>query len=388
MPDTITQSEIMTWLSCRRKYHLAYTERLRPRARPLVLAYGTAWHEALRRLYSAPTCDADGVLLEDEDAIRADVLAAANMIDPDEVIAAAQAAGEGQIDYPADWAERKAHLPAMLRGQLRAYLDTYSRHEFAEVRGIEHRLETTFCGFRLSGKPDGLVRDRHGFWWLLEHKTTSSIRADTVLNLWTDFQISFYLLLCQLMREQGGTERSEWRTAPNVLSSGGGTVTAEIKHAPGSFPEVEGVVYNVARKPALRPSGRRVLVVDGAEFVGRTQGEAVERAELARCRIPPAKQRVWADRQETHQEYEDRVTNTILAEPAKYFLRENVQRSPEQDAEFGTNLTQIIFEMCDGPHYANPQHCPRCQFRALCTAPKSARDEVRETLYVEKEQSR
>lgn len=365
--NPVTQSEITTWLSCRRKHRLSYVEGLRRKDRPLALAYGSAWHEALRRYYSAPTASA-------EEEVRANVLAAADLLDPQ---LAADVAGEGPIEYPSEWAARKGHLPAMLCAHLRAYMETYSRHEWSEIAFVEQRLETTYCGVTLSGKPDGLVRDRHGFWWLLEHKTAASIRADTVLNLWTDFQVSFYLLLCRLVREHGGMVRSD-----------NGTTRAGTAYLPGRFPEVEGVVYNVARKPALRPSKMQVLCLDGEQFPSRTQAAAVAQAEAAGHHVP--KSRAFLARQETLDEYEARVRETVLAEPERHFLRETVTRSPEHDAEFQVNLQRILFEMPGwntrtGSEYANPQHCPRCQFRPLCTAPESARAEVRETLYATKE---
>lgn len=87
----------------------------------------------------------------------------------------------------------------LARAMMTGYATRYQTEEFSVVE-----LEKTFEGpiinpstgsasrsFVLAGKVDGIVRigDEH---FVLEHKTASTIDADYLERLWTDFQISIY----------------------------------------------------------------------------------------------------------------------------------------------------------------------------------------------------
>ena len=101
-------------------------------------------------------------------------------------------ARDSDPDVKRDW----HYARAMMAG----YAEQYPAEEFSVVA-----LEKEFTGeitnpatgaksksFVLSGKVDGIVQKEDGSYWLLEHKTASSIGGDYVSRLWTDFQVILY----------------------------------------------------------------------------------------------------------------------------------------------------------------------------------------------------
>jgi hypothetical protein len=150
-------------------------------------------------------------------------------------------------------AHRDWHLA---RAIMTGYAARYPREEFTVVA-----LEKTFEGpivnpatgaasrsFILAGKVDGIVRmgDDH---YILEHKTASSIDADYLERLWTDFQIAIYshyvehalgipitgviynvLGKARLQQGKGETEEEyQARRAELIAKSKSGTTTAKRK---------------------------------------------------------------------------------------------------------------------------------------------------------------
>ncbi len=93
-------------------------------------------------------------------------------------------------------AHRDWHLA---RAMMKGYATRYPREEFT-VAALEKTFEGPIINpetgaasrsFVLAGKVDGIVRigDDH---YILEHKTASTIDADYLERLWTDFQIAIY----------------------------------------------------------------------------------------------------------------------------------------------------------------------------------------------------
>ena len=364
---SISQSEIRSWLDCRRKHRFGYIEKLYQKERPLALAYGTAFHTAMARYYTMGPSSLE--------KLRGYVLDTAGMLDPENIVAEREEDGE-TIEYPADWVEKQAHVPGMLRGQLRAFMDLRPngpQGEFGGMSYIEHRIEVQHTHeVSFNGRLDGLGQDVHGNWWLLEHKTAAQIDASTILNLWTDLQISLYLWLCRRIREKGGMVRCSDDAEPYFLPA-------------GEFPEVVGVLYNVARKPGLRPKKVRIGNWAHRDFAGESQAKimAIIEDTAAEKGFPAPRKAdvVWSERQESVAEYEERVWATIMENPSSYFVREYVQRTVAEDMEFEANLEAICSEMIHGAEYANQQHCPNCWYRAICMAPEESREATVDALF-------
>lgn len=92
-------------------------------------------------------------------------------------------------------------------------------------------LELEFCvdlglGIPFRGKIDGILKDKKGKIWLLEHKTKSSISSDEILmTIPRDIQTILY--------------------------------SVAIKEIYGEFPA--GILYNVTRRPGLRRSAKETM---------------------------------------------------------------------------------------------------------------------------------
>lgn len=184
--------------------------------------------------------------------------------------------------------------------------------------------------FRLRGVIDGIVRVRDGRLGVLEHKTTSqSIEAhsDFLRRLRVDSQISRYL---NTARELGV--------------------------------EASTVIYDITRKPSIRP--RRVTKKEkkALRSDGRYFDQPIEK-------VPDKLDR------ETPEMFGARLTDDICRDPARYFRRLEVPRLPQDLYEEGRELWQqqqtIARALKTGAFFRNTFACLspyRCEFADLCLA--------------------
>lgn len=155
--------------------------------------------------------------------------------------------------------------------------------------------------------------------------------------------------------------------------------------------EVDGCLYDVIRKPALRPSAVAVRDADGFKVVLDEQGERVY------CRPTKkgsAKPRETADakcgyvlqtRPETPEEYEARLVDEVAANPDKYYQRGEVVRLEEEEREAALDAWQLTRSMREselaGRAPKNPDACMRygraCPFFDVCCGTASLDDDTR-----------
>ena len=196
--------------------------------------------------------------------------------------------------------------------------------------------------FTLAGKIDKIVRLPDGRLAVMEHKTTSSdldIGGDYWRRLRIDSQISIYYMAAQRLGY-----------------------------------DVQTVIYDVVRKPEIRPKqlplldkynlkivldqdGQRVIKKDG---VPRQSGDNFRGYKLQ-------------TRLETPQEYGERLTNDMAARPEWYFCRRDVTRTPDDIAESQHDLWHFAKTLheCDrhGRWPRNTRSCigfGKCQYFDLC----------------------
>lgn len=192
-------------------------------------------------------------------------------------------------------------IRAMCHGYDARYSVTYADGTDAgqpqfEVLGIEQVLSFTISeNIRVALKLDGLVRTRaDGKLWVLEHKT-SGVDTTPGADYWTalrlDSQISTYILACKV----------------NGI-------------------DVEGVLYDVLNKPALKP-----LQATPVELRKYTKAKKDEPSRLY------ANQR---DADETEEEFYIRCLEAITAEPERYYRREFVRRTDEELNESALEIQQ------------------------------------------------
>lgn len=258
------------------------------------------------------------------------------------------------------WWQRRAWAPpqdmdafdaAKLAAMLSAYDLRWSavRDEY-RVIGIEMPFRAPLLdgrgapvrGWAIAGKIDGIL-ELAGYPLLLEHKTTSesvATGADYWAQLTLDAQVSVY--------HDGA---------------------AALGH------QVAGCLYDVARKPALRPGTVPVLDEQGLKVVLDAQGQRVltQRGE-PRQTGDAAKGWVLQQRLETPAEYQARCLAAIAERPEEYLAQAQVVRLDGELAAARDDLAGTARQI-DGCARAgswprNPRACfeyGRCPYHGLCS---------------------
>jgi len=206
--------------------------------------------------------------------------------------------------------------------------------------------------FVFSGRLDGIVVLPDERLAVLEYKTTSEDIApdsDYWLRLRCDAQISGYYLAARAMGY-----------------------------------DVQTVIYDVTRKPSIRPRNIPVLDEDGKKIVLDGDGERVRRVHLKKDGTPGAKhgepiqsankEKGWSlvTRLETATEYGERLLKDIGDRPDFYYARREVPRLDDEIAEFQVELWQQSKELLDSRRadrwFRNVGMftCRNCEFAELC----------------------
>ena len=337
MPS-VSQSEIRTFLDCHRKHFISYVEKLQPKRTPFAFLQGRVFHEGLAAYYSGE--------------VDEEVLAKANALVPVEE----KVSMDDEVSSSEEW-ERGDYLAARWRGVLRAYAEQYPRDEFVEVPEIERRHKVDYLNrtegdpWKLSGRFDGIVMDDQARFWLLEHKSASSDALSALSNLQLDFQIGFYLLMCDLLAKRGRISK------------------------------VAGVLYNVVVKPTIRAKlvwDCRVKDADGV-----IRHEVVEgKPTLKWLNEGGFTLMSQEQRRQMPSEYEQRVFDEMTANAPSYFIRHTVLRSDVRRDVFHDDLSRILHALGSGEHrYPNYAHCQYCAFRRLCSANPNDRPDVVAEFY-------
>jgi hypothetical protein len=171
---------------------------------------------------------------------------------------------------------------------------------------------------RLAGKLDVLVRDQLGRVLIIEHKTSSediSPGSTYWARLRLDGQVSLYYLGAEALGHQ-----------------------------------VEGVLYDVLGKPALRPakaSASPKLKKDGQPYAGQRLTD------------------------ETPEEYRARIVAALAEDPERYFARAEVVRLEAERERHLAELQAEVRELAAAAPLPNPDSCTRygstCAFFGVCT---------------------
>jgi hypothetical protein len=254
---------------------------------------------------------------------------------------------------------------ATLTGLLRAYLDIYREEELEEVfpeLEFRHRIAGSRT-FEAGGKIDGLGRSRSGHLVLIEHKTCSdSLEPDS----------DYWLRL---------------RANPQILQY----VTA----ARNEGWDVTHVLYDVTRKPTIRPRQIPELDADGLKTVRDdvTGERAVTKQGTPRQSAGPGLTLVT--REESGEEFARRLRDDALSRPGFYFARQEVpvlEQDLEEFRESQVQISRMILDrrrqerrLAEGiprerawPRHVNGILCPHCEYAGFCLSGASpwARDGV------------
>ena len=175
------------------------------------------------------------------------------------------------------------------------------------------------------GKVDGLIK-RDGEYWILEHKTASTVDAAYLDRLWMDFQIGLYTRYMQEHR--------------NI--------------------QIAGVIYNVLQKARLK------------QAEGETDGEYQTRRAEAIAKSKTGKTSIKQKIAESDEEYMARLVDKYLS--GGMFYREEVLF----DQDMLTELQSQLWEMSQaalharrrGEFYRNTAYCFKwnkpCEYLQIC----------------------
>jgi hypothetical protein len=284
----ITASELKTFRRCAREHHYAYGQLYRGGAEAQALRFGTLFHNALEAWWNASADDIDGLQLDPLD--YADMAIRGEASDPFD----AATARALMVGYHCRWGQEPIEVVSVEQ-EFRAQL----------VNPDTGKPSVTY---QLGGKLDALAKV-DGLVYLVEHKTTSEDcgpGSDYVRRLRLDGQISLYY--------QGARA---------------------LGH------DVAGVIYDVIRKPGLRPL------------------EANKRRDVP----------------ETPEEYGARVLADIEKQPERYYQRHMVVRLEQEEREAMADVWATARAMREGElaqrFPRNVDACIRfgrsCSFFDACT---------------------
>ena len=151
--------------------------------------------------------------------------------------------------------------------------------------------------------------------------------------------------------------------------------------------DIRKCIYDVIRKPTLRPSQVALTDENGVKIVLDGLGQRVRTKDGKKWRQTADTEQgyVLQTRPETPAEYADRLAEDVGANPDKYYQRGEVVRLEEDEREAALDAWQLTRSMREvellGRTVRNPDACERygklCSFFSVCTGMASLDDQTR-----------
>ena len=286
--DTLTHSRMSCFKTCQRKHYLSYELGMRRDRDAQPLRMGSAFHEGIDLLKQGKTL-ADACLM-----IRQNYADMPTWADIDEWLTECEIVLRLVSGWEWRWQDDEIEVIATEQ--------TFSIPLINPDTGASSKT------WRLRGKLDGVIKLGDGRLAVMEHKTTGD-ELSPESNYWRrlklDQQISLYYLAAK-----------------------------SLGH------DVQTVIYDVARKPSIRP-----------KLIGKGDDK----------------------RRETPTEYGERFSGDIADRPDFYFARREIPRLDSDLLEFQYELWQIAQQMQDarrlGRNFRNTSACVmfgQCQYLNVC----------------------
>ncbi len=303
----VSDSELRVYRACARRHHYAYNLRRRPIDKGEALRFGSLWHVGQQHWWSTDGEPADR-LTAGVEAMRAEP-----STDPFALVMAE----ELLVAYTARWGDAPFRTVAVER-----------EFEMPLVNPETGRASQTY---RRGGKMDAIVAD--DALHLMEHKTTAS-----------DI-------------EPGSPY---WRKVSALDTQ----VSTYMDGARALGFEVVDCIYDVVRKPAIRPL--KATPVDARKY---TKAGALY-----------ANQR---EHDETPEEYRARLRADIMERTERYFARGHIVRLAEDERDHAYDVWQVTRLMREaelaGFAPKNPDACTalgECPYLRVCTREASIDDDT------------
>lgn len=321
--QTLTHSRLSSYRTCPMKHHLRYDLGLVPDRTPTYFRFGTAWH----------LCQ--------------------ELIDGDYVTAL-----HDNYANPPDWVQEDAtalrawlYEPATVLTLFNAYQIHYATDP-VEVIAAEKEFRIPILNpetsrpspvFNFAGKIDKLARWQ-GREVIMEYKTTADdIGPDSEywLRLRIDTQISGYLMAARA-----------------------------LGHNP------EAVLYDVVRKPTIRPHDVPLTDALGVIVLGPDGQRVYTKSGEPRKTSDSKSGYVVQTRPETIPEWSDRLAADIASRPDWYFQRREIPRLASELTLYAAELWDIQQQIRESQrhqrHYRNTAACRTvtgcCEYFGLCTS--------------------
>lgn len=326
----LTNSRRNSFGACHRKHYFEYELGVRPISDAESLRFGTLIHHGLEAWFLHLWEGSDSALSHAQAAILAN---------------APQAGADLFVQVTA---------LTMMAGYHRRWIDA---GDVREVVAVEQHFEIPLVNpdtmgqsrtFRLAGKIDVIVRLADGCTVIVEHKTSSEDLAPES-RYWTKLAID-------------------------------GQVSGYYQGAKGLGYDVEGCLYDVLRKPSIRPSQVPVVDADGVKIVLDANGERVRTKDGKKWRETGDTAQGYAlqVRPETVEEWGERLAKDIAEQPDKYFRRLEVPRLDADLVEYMGDMWAVGREIAEAQNSGrwpkNPRSCDvysGCPYFEVCAGRES-----------------
>lgn len=319
----LTHSRMLSFKVCRQKHWFEYELGMRKSQDAKALRMGSAYHDALEKLACRYSLDAALEVIHK----RYDLMP--ESYDVNEWLYERETLIRLVVGYHWRWeADEWEHLEAERSFQLPLILPN---------TGARSRT------FKLAGKIDGIIRLPDGRLSVLEHKLLSEdLDADSPLwkRLLVDHQISLYVLAA---RQLGFA--------------------------------VDCVMYNVTRKPTIRPSAVPLLDDQGLKIVIDQQGNRVPNPKGGWRQTPSSEQGYeLLTRPMSELEWGEKLSEDIQRRPHFYFHRREIARLDMELDRFREELADIATSIRDAQLHqrwyrtATKDTCAWCSFFGPCTS--------------------
>lgn len=295
--ERLTNSQLTCAATCLRKACIAYVHRIRPDTDAAALRFGKAWHDVLdRRARNIP-------LAHNIHEVRI-AYQAAKGTDEDRNEA---------LDYECQTICTMAILYDWRWSEMDSNITIEASEEAFLVPIINPETGRSDRNYVFSGKIDRRVRLDDGRLLLMENKTTSSDitpESDYWKRLRIDSQIDRYVLAGR-----------------------------HLGH------DIHAVLYDVARKPSIRPATVTLTDADGIKIVLDQNGDRVRTKDGKGWRQTgdSALGYTVITRPETPEEWGIRLHDHIAADPDRYFARREIPKT-------GIELAEAQRDLWDAAH--------------------------------------
>jgi len=337
----IRTSDRIAWKRCRRAHHFGSTmhRNLVPLRGSKPLEFGTDMHEAWGVLYNPLTwplvknSKTRGVILE---SVRQTFIKAnyehkklyregdGYSVDVEEDFKERQELGLGMLDAYFDWQIGvDTFTPTHVEVDFEVPILTPQGNEF---RCFEHDWPVVY-----QGRLDGIVQDSFGWYWILEHKTTS---------------------------QMGPTEHL-------VLDEQTGSYAWALMQMLGL--RVQGVIYNEAVKKLAHPPVELLRPREGRNFSVNKQQDTTYEMAVHALSVAGEDLRLYDD-----------FLSYLKLQGNKFFRRTQVHRNTYELQDQGVRIYHEAREMLNPETvpYPNPSrfNCMMCAFRSPCIAMNDGSD--------------